>query len=102
MARTTKTRDLLGLVTFKAPKGYNYSIEDHTTQYYSVWLNHHQSYSYTTDKVRTIWGFIRKKDHKIVRPVNAKKPGKVVDDLSTCTAYSAMEKPTYPLQQFFI
>jgi len=102
MARSTRERDLLDLLTFKAPKGYNYSIEDHNTQYYSVWLNHEQFYSYTTEKVRTIWGFIRKKDHKIVRPVNAKKPGKIVDDLSTCTAYSAMQKPSFPLQQFFI
>lgn len=102
MARTATAAEILDLVTFTAPRGFYYSVENHNTQYHSVWLNHEQVYSYTKDKVKTIWGFIRKKDHKICRPINAKKPGKIVDDLSTCTAYSAMEKPSFPLQQFFI
>ena len=101
MVRTTRERNLISLDTFKAPQGYNYSVEDFNKIYFRVWLNHHYPYSYTTDKVRTVWGFIRKKDHSIIRPINSTKPGQLVDDLSTCTAYSAMEKPTYPLQQFF-
>lgn len=75
----------------KAPKGYSYFIErDWNAQYHAIWLKNHNTYSYTTEEVKSIWGFLRKKDLKIYSPINSKKPGKPAEYV---TAYSAMPPP---------
>jgi hypothetical protein len=75
----------------KAPKGYSYFIQrDWDSQYHAVWLKYEGSFNYKKETVKTIWGFIRKKDQKIYSPINSKKPGKPAEYV---TAYSAMPPP---------
>lgn len=75
----------------KAPDGFKFVVQrDFDSKHHAIWLYHSFSYSYTSEPVKTIWGFLRKKDMKIVSPINAKKPGKVAEYV---TAYSAMPPP---------
>lgn len=75
----------------KAPDGYKFVIvRDFDAKHHAIWLHHSFPYSYTSDEVKTIWGFLRKKDMKIVSPINAKKPGKLAEFV---TPYSAMPPP---------
>ena len=41
----------------KAPAGYSYEVRDFKRNVVSIWLQHHASFSYTSDPVYTIWGF---------------------------------------------
>ena len=53
-------------------------------------LVHHADYVYAEGKeVRTVWGFINKKTGAVHAPINAKKPGNVVDKLKV-TPYTTM------------
>lgn len=75
----------------KAPEGYKYSIQrDWDSKHHVVWLHSSFSFSYTTKDIKSIWGFIRKKDMKIVSPINSKKPGNLAVYV---TPYSAMKPP---------
>ena len=74
----------------KSPEGYSYLTEDFNIKYKRVMLIHHTKYVYAEGKeVQTVWGFINKKTGNIHAPINAKKPGKVVDKLSV-TPYTTM------------
>jgi len=75
----------------KAPEGYSYVIQrDWDNQYHAVWLKYNGSFNYKTKEVKTIWGFVRKKDMTIYSPINSKKPGKPANYV---TSYSAMPPP---------
>lgn len=75
----------------KAPEGYHYSIQrDWDSKHHAVWLHHHTKYSFSSEEVKSIWGFLRKKDMKIISPINAKNPGKIA---TYVTPYSAMTPP---------
>lgn len=75
----------------KAPDGYKFVVDrDFDAKHHAIWLHHSFPYSYTPEPVKTIWGFLRKKDMKIVSPINGKKPGKLAEYV---TAYSAMPPP---------
>lgn len=83
-------------VPFSAPKGYSYSVEDFNRQYTRVWIHNHMPFSYKEGDVKSVWGFIRKKDGQIVAPINAQKPGKPIS-VENITAYSAMQRPVQKL-----
>tara|TARA_S200002703_G_scaffold53450_1_gene46215 strand:+ start:229 stop:501 length:273 start_codon:yes stop_codon:yes gene_type:complete len=74
----------------KAPEGYSYLTEDFNTKYKRIMLIHHRDYVYAEGKeVKTVWGFINKKTGQVHSPINAKKPGKVVDK-SKVRSYTSM------------
>ena len=74
----------------KAPIGYSYLTEDFNAKFKRIMLIHHKKYVYAENKeVKTVWGFINKKTGQIHAPVNAKKPGKVVDK-SKVRSYTSM------------
>lgn len=82
-----------------APKHYFYTITDHNTRFWRVDLHHPDRYSYTTEKVSTIWGFISKTNAQIYSPVNSKTPGTIIDPKLT-TKWTAMHPPKVsPLAQ---
>ena len=72
----------------KAPEGYSYLTEDFNTKYKRIMLIHQYVYAEGKD-VQTVWGFINKKTGEVHAPINAKKPGKVVDK-SKVTPYTTM------------
>ena len=64
----------------KAPKGYSYETEDFNAKFIRIMLVHHRKYVYAEGKeVKTVWGFINKKTRQVHAPINAKKPGKMVN-----------------------
>ena len=73
----------------EAPEGYSYEVTEHKRNVIAIWLRDHRKYSYTTDDVRTIWGCYNGKKGEYYAPINAKKPGKVVDK-SKVTPYTTM------------
>lgn len=77
----------------KPPKDYHYTVTSHDSKFDAVWLIHPANkYSYTSEIVQTIWGFIHKKTGAIHSPVNAKKPGTIIDP-SLTTKWTAMHPP---------
>jgi len=70
--------------------GYWYSVESFKRNIISIWLYHPDRYSYTTDPVRTIWGFYDTKKKVYCAPVNPKKPGDVVD-INDTRPYTSMQ-----------
>lgn len=74
----------------KAPDGYSYLTEDFNTKFKRIMLVHHKEYVYAEGKqIQTVWGFINKKTGEVHAPINAKKPGKVVNK-SDVTPYTTM------------
>jgi len=78
------------------PKGFSYGVEQMTTTTWRVHLNHPRVYSYTTEQVQTVWGFV-KKNGNVHRPRNFTKPspevvGKVLD-MGSMNRYTTI-KPT--------
>mgnify|MGYP001311251762 CR=1 FL=1 len=82
------------------PKGFHYSVEEYRRNMVSIWLHHSNRYSYTTDPVRTIWGFYDTKKQVYCAPINAKKHGKVVEFDNT-RPYTAMQLNLTPLEAAF-
>lgn len=79
-------------IPFTPPEKYSYSVEDFNRQFFRVWIHNHRTFTYKEGDVKSVWGFIRKKDGQIVSPINAKKPGKPIN-VDQITAYSAMQRP---------
>ena len=79
------------------PQGYSYEVKDYKRNVISIWLRDHREYSYTNDDVRTIWGFYNIKKRQYIAPINAKKPGKVVDITKT-RSYTSMQLNLNPLE----
>ena len=79
------------------PKNYSYEVTKHKSNVLAIWLRHHCKYSYTTDDVRTIWGFYNIKKREYIVPINAKKPGKVID-ISLTRSYTSMQLNLNPLE----
>jgi hypothetical protein len=74
----------------KSPEGYSYRTEDFNTKFKRVMLVHHYQYVYAEGKqVETVWGFINKKTGDLHAPINAQKPGNVVDKTKV-TPYTTM------------
>jgi hypothetical protein len=77
----------------------------------AIWLRHHYNYTYSSDVVRTIWGFYHSKKGEYYAaprtgPINAKKCGGKVDLIDTAsrtgTPYSSMPKKHNPLLSAFL
>ena len=81
------------------PKGYSYTVKEHKKNVVSIWLDHHATYSYTTDPVSTIWGFYNTKTKQYHAPINSKKVGAIVPVEKT-SPYSAMQIKRIGLEQF--
>ena len=60
------------LAHLELPPHYHYEIEQFSKLVWRVWLVDTRKYDYTTDEVKTIWGFI-KNDGSVMRPTNANK-----------------------------
>ena len=84
------------------PKGFTRRIEKVSARIFRVMLEHHYPYTYTTDKVSTVWGFI--KGENVHKPKNVDKPQResvchILDagELSSYTAINTegMSLPTY-------
>lgn len=76
-------------------------IEDFNRKFYIIKLIHPDIYTYTSERVWTVWGFVCKKTNQIYAPVNAKTPGKVVD-FSQTTPYTSMPLNLNPLEMAFV
>ena len=85
----------------KAPKGFSYEVESYKSNVIAIWLLHHRKYCYSSDPVRTIWGFKCFKTGRYYAPINSKKPGKVVD-INDTTPYTAMALKLTPLEAAFL
>jgi len=79
------------------PKNYSYEVTQFKSNVLAIWLRDHRKYSYTNDDVRTIWGFYNIKKGQYIAPINAKKPGKVVD-ISKTRSYTSMQLNLNPLE----
>tara|TARA_Y100000592_G_scaffold89196_1_gene146114 strand:+ start:9485 stop:9772 length:288 start_codon:yes stop_codon:yes gene_type:complete len=86
--------------THEAPKGFHYSVQQHRRNMLSIWLHHPNRYVYTSDPVRTIWGFYDTKKQVYCAPINAKKHGEVVEFENTRN-YTAMQLNLKGLEFFF-
>ena len=74
----------------EAPKGYSYGVESFKRNLLRIWVNNHYQFSYTSEQVKSIWGFYNTKTREYFAPVNSKTVGDTVDINST-TPYSAMQ-----------
>lgn len=84
----------------KAPKGYSYEVYSFKRNMVSIWLRHHYDYSYSSDVVRTIWGFYDNKKGCYYAPINSSKCGDKVD-VSDTTPYTSMPLNLNPLMAAF-
>ena len=87
--------------THKAPEGYSYEYTSFKRNVTAIWLRNHSTFSYTSDPVRTIWGFYDSKKRKYYSPINSKKVGKEVQ-LSDTRTYTAMPLNLNPLEAAFL
>lgn len=83
--------------THKAPEGYSYEYTSFKRNVTAIWLRNHSLFVYTSDPVRTIFGFYNTKTRKYFAPINSKKVGKEVK-LSDTTPYTAMPLNLNPLE----
>ena len=83
------------------PNGYSYEFTEFNTRLVSIWLIHSFPYSYTTKKVKSIWGFYSPKKQEYYAPINSKKVGSKVDIKNTRN-YTAMPLNITPLEAAFL
>ena len=81
----------------KPPKGYAYQVKPFKRNVVAIWLQHPDHYTYSSDRVSTIWGFYDTKKREYFAPVNAKKPGQSVD-ISDTRDYTSMQLNLNPLE----
>ena len=81
----------------KPPEGHSYETKNFTSNIFSIWLHHPNIYSYTSDRVSTIWGFYNTKKRCYYSPATSTKCGDKVD-VSQTTAYSAIIPKYNPLE----
>ena len=67
----------------------------------SIWLRNHTTFSYTSDPVRTIWGFYNTKKGCYHAPINSTKHGDQVD-INDTRDYTAMQLNLNPLMRAFL
>lgn len=83
------------------PEGYSYEFYSFKRNVTSIWIRNHAVFSYTSDPVRSIWGFYNTKKKCYYAPVNASKQGNPVEFEDT-TPYSAMQLNLNPLERAFL
>ena len=85
------------------PEGYSYYAKEFKRNVVSIWLLHHANYSYSSDPVSTIWGFVKYKTtrrsttHTYYAPINSNKIGKEVS-ISDTRPYTSMQLNLNPLE----
>jgi hypothetical protein len=90
----------------KAPEGYSYYVQEFKRNVVSIWLLHHAIYSYSSDPIYTIWGFVKFKTtkrsttHTYHAPINSNKVGKEVCIRDT-RPHTAMQLNLNPLEAAF-
>ena len=86
-----------------APEHYYYECQNFKPNVVSIWLLHHANYSYSSDPVGTIWGFVKYKTtkrsttHTYYAPINSNKVGKEIS-VSDTRPYTAMQLNLNPLE----
>ena len=85
----------------KAPKGFSYEVESYKSNVIAIWLLHHRKYCYSSDPVRTIWGFYNTRKGCYHAPINSTKHGDQVD-ISNTRPYTAMQLKLTPLEAAFV
>ena len=85
----------------KPPQGYSYEVKEHKRNRVSIWLRNHTTFSYTSDPVRTIWGFYNTKKGCYHAPINSTKHGDQVD-INDTRDYTAMQLNLNPLMRAFL
>ena len=83
--------------THKAPEGYSYEFSTFKRNVTAIWLRNHSVFSYTSDPVRTIWGFYDRKKECYYAPINSTKCGNQVGIADTRN-YTAMSLNLNPLE----
>ena len=86
------------------PENYSYEVTQFKSNVLAIWLRDHREYSYTTDDVRTIWGFVKTKrggkgsiKTTYHAPINSNKVGDEVD-INNTRNYTAMQLNLNPLE----
>ena len=79
------------------PEGYYYKVKPFKRNILSIWLHHPDIYSYTSNRVSTIWGFFNTKTRQYHAPINSTKCGDKVE-IDKTTPYSAMVRNLNPLE----
>ena len=79
------------------PDNYEYEVKPFKRNIVSIWLHHPDIYSYTPNRVSTIWGFFNTKTRQYHAPINSTKCGDPVE-LDRTTPYSAMVPKLNPLE----
>ena len=85
----------------KPPQGYSYEVKEHKRNMVGIWLRNHTIFSYTSDPVRTIWGFYNTKKGCYHAPINSTKHGDQVD-IGDTRDYTAMQLNLNPLMRAFL
>ena len=79
------------------PKGYAYKVKSFRSNVVAIWLQHPDHYTYSSDRVSTIWGFYNTKSGTYSAPINSFKCGDSVD-ISNTRPYTAMQLNLNPLE----
>ena len=83
------------------PEGYSYKVKPHKRNVVSIWLQHPDHYTYSSDRVSTIWGFYNTKTGIYSSPINSTKQGDPVD-INDTRNFTAMQIKYKGLEGFFI
>jgi len=85
------------------PTGYSYEYDTPSRGVVRIWIVNHYQFSYTSEQVKSVWGFYKPKTKKYHAPINSSKVGDVVD-IDDTTPYTAMQiiKPLKPTVLNFV
>tara|TARA_B100002019_G_scaffold290386_1_gene307971 strand:- start:684 stop:989 length:306 start_codon:yes stop_codon:yes gene_type:complete len=87
------------------PEGYSYEFsvfkQNRKGTIVAIWLCNDSFFNYTSDPVRTIWGFYRGDKKTYHAPINSNKIGEVVD-VNQTRSYTAMQLNLNPLEAAFL
>ena len=72
-AKEKLTTDKVILSLPEAPEGYSYEVEQESQMWWRIWLVNHFPFSHTAEKVRTVYGYV-KKNGGCHPPLDTKKP----------------------------
>jgi len=80
-----------------APKGYSYEFDNFKRGVVRIWIINDREFIYTTEQVKSVWGFYKSSTKSYHAPINSNKVGDVVD-IDDTTPYTAMQivKPMRP------
>ena len=85
----------------KPPEGYSYECDTPSRNLVRIWIINHYQFTYTSEQVKSVWGFYKPKEQSYHAPINSKQVGEKVDIDST-RPYSAMRINYNGLEALFI